>query len=151
VVSILVSDDAVLPSAAGLDIVLAVVWFVLGTCVYAFVFAALAALVDKVTEVNSALMPVNVVLIGSYLLAVLVVTSTPQSWMSVAGSIVPFSAPLVMPARWASGGVPVWQLVVSMALTAATAVLVARAASAVYRRGVVRTGRRLPLKEALRV
>ena len=146
---VLASGDTTLPPAAVGDIALAVAWFILGLSLYAFVFAALAALVDKVTEVSSALMPVNMVLIGSYLLAVIVVASTPQHWVSIAGSLFPLTAPLVMPTRWASGAVPVWQLAVSMALTGTAAVLLARAASVVYRRGVVRTGRRLSLKDAL--
>lgn len=148
-VALAVSDSDVLPSAAAPDVALAVAWFVLGMCLYAFVFAALAALVDKVTEVNSALMPVNVVLVGSYMLAVVVVAAAPDEWVSVAASMFPLSAPLVMPVRWAGGGVPGWQLALSMLLTAATAVLLARVASVVYRRGVVRTGRRVSLRAVL--
>jgi len=148
--SLLLSDSSAVPAAAAPDVALAVVWFVLGLCLYAFVFAALAALVDKVTEVNSAVMPANFLLVGSYVLAVAVVSSSPESWVSVTASMFPLSAPLVMPARWATGTVPVWQLLLSMALTAAAAVVLAKVASEVYRRGVVRTGRRVTLRELIR-
>jgi len=148
--SLVTSTNAQLPSGAAPDIALAVVWFVLGLALYAFLFAGLAALVDKITEVSSAILPVNALLIGSYIVAVTVVAGSPGSPVAVIASMFPFSAPLVMPVRWASGQVPGWELVLSMAITLVTAVLLARVASVIYGRGVVRTGRRLKLREVIR-
>ncbi len=147
--SLLLSHRSDVPASAAPDIALAVLWFLLGLAVYAFVFAALAALVDKVTEVNGAIVPVQMLLIGAYLIAVVVTISSPTSPVSVAASLFPLTSPIVMPVRWASGLVPVWQLVASMVLAVATAVLLARFASLVYRRGVVRTGQRVKLREVL--
>jgi ABC-2 type transport system permease protein len=135
------------PASATADVALGVVWFVLGVLLYAFVFAALGTLVEKPTEVGSATMPANLVLIGSYLLAVVVTVQDPNSWASVAASVFPLSAPLVMPIRWASGLVPGWQLGLAMVLTAATAVALALLASRIYARGLARSGRRLHLRE----
>lgn len=137
------------PASATGDIALAVVWFALGLVVYAFLFAALASLVEKVTEVGSVTTPVNIVLVGSYLLAVTITIASPNGWASVAGSMFPLSAPLVMPVRWASGLVPGWQLALSMLLTTASAVGLALLASRIYARGITRTGRRLRLRDAL--
>jgi ABC-2 type transport system permease protein len=148
-VGVATGTDLDLPVSAAGDIALGVVWFVLGMLMYAFVFAALATLVEKVTEVNTATLPVNVLLIGSYLLAVTVTVRDPNSWASVAASLVPFSAPLVMPIRWASGLVPVWQLVLAMGLVAATAVGLALLASRIYARGLTLSGRRIKLREVL--
>ena len=149
VVGISTGDGLDIPADATGDLVLAIVWFVLGLLLYAFVFAALGALVDKPTEVGSAIMPANAVLIGAYLLAIFVTVSDPNSWASVAASLFPFSAPLVMPIRWASGLVPNWQLVLAMALTLLTAVGVAAFASRIYARGLTLTGRRVKLREAI--
>ena len=148
--SLLASHRSDVPSSAAADVALAIVWFVLGLGVYAFVFAALGALVDKVTEVSSALMPVQFLLIGAYMLSVLVVVSAPTSWASVAASLFPLTSPIVMPMRWASGMVSGWELVLSMTLAVAAAVLLARFAALVYRRGVVRTGQRVKLRQVLR-
>ena len=150
VVGLLLGDGIEIPAAASGDIALGVVWFVLGLALYAFVFAALATLVQKVTEVGAATMPVNIVLIGSYLLAVIVTANNPTAPASVIASLVPFSAPMVMPIRWATGFVPGWQLALSMLLTAATAFLLALLASRIYARGLSMTGRRLNLRDALR-
>jgi ABC-2 type transport system permease protein len=61
----------------------------------------------------------------------------------------PLSAPMAMPIRWSGGEVPVWQLVTAMALTAATAVLLVYAGSAVYRRALVITGHRVGWRELM--
>jgi ABC-2 type transport system permease protein len=54
-----------------------------------------------------------------------------------------------MPIRWASGLVPVWQLVLAMGLVAATAVGLALLASRIYARGLTLSGRRVRLREVL--
>ncbi|HEX6887764.1 MAG TPA: ABC transporter permease [Candidatus Nanopelagicales bacterium] len=143
------NDLLELPAATASDIALAVVWFLLGLLMYAFVFAALGALVDKPAEVGAAVMPANLLLVASYMLGIVVTIQDPNAWLSVAGSLFPLSAPLVMPIRWASGLVPTWQLVLAMALVAATAVALALLGARVYARGLTRTGRRVKLHEVL--
>ena len=149
-VAVQVTDDIGLPPVAGADLALAIVWFLLGFALYAFVFAAAAALVDKITQVTSAITPVSTSLLVAYLVSVLVVTNDPGSIWSVALSLFPATAPIAMPVRWASGEVPVWQLLFAMVATAATAVLLVRVASIVYRRGLLVTGRRARLRELVR-
>ncbi len=139
-----------LPSVASSDLALGVVWFALGFALYAFLFAASAALVDKVTDASAAVAPVTTVLVLGYLLSVIVVMGDPSSAWGTAISMFPLSAPLAMPIRWSGGEVPVWQLVTAMALTAATAVLLVYAGSAVYRRALVITGHRVGWRELLR-
>jgi ABC-2 type transport system permease protein len=150
-VAVTVTDDIGIPAVAAGDIALAVVWFILGFGLYAFAFAATAALVNKITEVSAAIMPVTITLIGGYLLAIMIVLSDPHGGWSVAASIFPFTAPMAMPLRWAAGGVPVYQLLLAMTLTAATAVMLAAVASSIYRRALLITGRRVKLREVLRI
>jgi ABC-2 type transport system permease protein len=149
-VAVRVTDSIGLPPVASGDLALAVVWFILGFAIYAFLFAAAGALVNKVTEVNTAVMPVTLLLLVGYLLAIIVVGANPNSPWSVAASIFPLSAPLAMPIRWASGVVAPWQLITAMTLTAATAVLLVGIASAIYRRALLITGRRVKLRELVR-
>ena len=148
-VAVQVTDDIGLPRLAGADLSLALVWFVLGFALYAFVFAAAAALVNKITEVTSAITPVTTTLLAAYLLGIFVATDDPNSVWSVALSLFPLTAPLTMPVRWASGEVPAWQLVLAMLLTAATAMLLVRIASTIYRRALLVTGRRVRLREVV--
>jgi ABC-2 type transport system permease protein len=148
-VAVQVTDTIGLPPVATGDIALAVVWFALGFVLYAFMFAATAALVDKITEVSSAILPVTMALVGGYVVAVTVVPSNPGGGWSVAASIFPLTAPLAMPIRWAAGEVPAYQLLLAMALTAATAVLLVSIASSIYRRALLITGRRVKLREVI--
>jgi ABC-2 type transport system permease protein len=149
-VAVRVLPDIELPPVAGGDLAIAVVWFVLGFALYAFLFAAAASLVDKITEVSSAIMPVTLVLTASYIVALTVVARNPEGVWGVLASLFPFTAPIAMPVRWAGGLVPVWQLLLSMALTVGTAVLLVWIASAIYRRALVITGRRVKVTEVLR-
>jgi len=144
-----VSDAVGLPSVAAGDIALAVVWFLLGFGLYAFVYAACGALVNKVTEVNSVTLPIVVALVSGYLVAILVVMDDPQSVWSVVASLFPLSAPLAMPLRWASGEVPVYQLLLAMALTAGAAAALVSVASSIYRRALLITGRRVRFREVV--
>jgi ABC-2 type transport system permease protein len=148
-VAVQVTDKIGVPTVAAGDMGLAVAWFVLGFALYAFLFAAAAALVNKITEVSSAITPVIILLAAGYMLAVTVVMSDPNGGWGVALSIFPLTAPLAMPIRWASGEVPVWQLVLAMALTAATAVLLVWVASSIYRRALLITGHRVKLREVI--
>jgi ABC-2 type transport system permease protein len=132
-----------LPAVASSDLALALVWFLLGFAVYAFLFAASAALVDKVTEASAAVAPVTTVLVIGYMLSIIVVMGDPSSTWGTVISMFPLSAPMAMPIRWSGGGVPVWQLVTAMALTAGTAALLVYAGSAVYQRALVITGHRV--------
>ena len=148
-VAVRVTDNIGLPPIATGDLALAMAWFVLGFALYAFLFAAAAATVNKITEVSSAILPVTMLLVVGYILAVTVVTSDPGSGWSVAASMFPLTAPLAMPIRWASGEVPISQLLIAMALTAATAVLLVSVASSIYRRALLITGRRVRLREVI--
>lgn len=148
-VAVRVTDKIGLPAVAAGDIGLAVAWFVLGFVLYAFLFAAAAALVDKVTEVSAAILPVTMLLVVGYMVAVTIVMSDPSGGWSVAASIFPLTAPMAMPIRWASGLVPIWQLLLAMTLTAATAMLLVLVASSIYRRALVITGRKVRLREVI--
>jgi ABC-2 type transport system permease protein len=148
-IAVQVTDKIGVPTVAAGDIGLAVAWFVLGFALYAFLFAAAAALVNKITEVSSAITPVIMILVGGYMVAVTVVASDPGGGWSVAASMFPLTAPLAMPIRWASGEVPVYQLLIAMMLTAATAVLLVAVASSIYRRALLITGHRVKLREVV--
>ncbi len=149
-VAVQFTDDLGLPLTATWDLGLALVWFVLGFALFAFMFAASAAMVDRITEANAAVIPVSVVLLIGYMLGVTVVAEDPTSPWSAAISLFPLTAPGTMPIRWATGEVPAYQLLVAMALTAATAVARVLASATVYRRALLVTGRRARLREVLR-
>jgi len=150
IVALQVNDNIGLPQVAAGDIGLAMVWFLLGFALFAFLYAASGALANKVTEVNNVIRPVVLMLVVGYLLSFyfIVMEDGHNAW-SVVLSMFPITAPMAMPMRWASVDVPVYQLLVSMALTAATAVALVSLASTIYRRALVITGRRVRFREVV--
>jgi ABC-2 type transport system permease protein len=65
-------------------------------------------------------------------------------------SFVPPCAPVLMPMRIAMGVAPVWQALLSLVLTAGFCVLLLRFAGRIYRNAVLRSGARIPLREAFK-
>ena len=138
-----------IPAVAASDIALGLVWFLLGFALYAFVYAACGAVVQKVADVGTAVTPVALVMVAGYMLSIIVVMDDPGSVGSLLVSMVPFTAPIGMPMRWAGMEVPVWQLLTAMALTGMTAVAVAAFASRVYRRALLITDRRVKARDVI--
>jgi ABC-2 type transport system permease protein len=121
-------------------------WFVLGLALYLTLAGALGALVERQEEAGSAVAPLSMLLIGSYLVG----QSAPESPVARVLAYIPLSSPIVMPSRLALGESSGTEIVVSLALLLASVVVVGRVGATVYRRAVVRTGRRLKLREVLR-
>ncbi|MDH4305933.1 MAG: hypothetical protein OEX04_00490 [Acidimicrobiia bacterium] len=65
-------------------------------------------------------------------------------------SFVPFSAPLVMPVRIATGTVPAWQVAAAVAIVVVTTVIVIRLGARIYRGAVLSIGAKVKLRDALR-
>jgi ABC-2 type transport system permease protein len=148
-VAVQVRDDSRLPSVAAGDIALGVAWFVIGFALYAFLYAACGALVNKVTEVSSAVMPIVMVMAAAYVASILVTTEDPTSGWSIFIAVFPFTSPIGMPFLWASGEASGYLLLLSMALAILTAGGVIWLASAIYRRGLLVTGRRVRVRDVI--
>jgi ABC-2 type transport system permease protein len=143
------SGDLDIPSGAAGQILAGVAWFALGYALYACAYAALGALVDRQEEVTGAVMPVTMGLIVTYFLAIQAQAS-PDSTLAVATSLIPLTAPVVMPMRTAVTSVSPLEVAISVLGVAATAIVFVRLGAVVYRRAIIRTGRRLKLREVLR-
>jgi ABC-2 type transport system permease protein len=121
-------------------------WSVLGVALYLTMAGALGALVERQEEAGTAMAPLTMVLVASYLVGQAAADTTVGQVLA----IFPLSSPLVMPPRIATGAASTAEMAVSLVLLVATLVLVGRVGATVYRRAIVRTGRRLRVREALR-
>ncbi len=124
-------------------------WFVLGFMLYATGYATLAALVSRPEEVQSAVAPVAVFQIGSYLLAYLALANPTSPVVAVASLVPPF-APILMPVRMAGGEVPLWQVGFALVLTVAAIVGLTQLAGRVYANAAIRIGARVRFIDAFR-
>jgi ABC-2 type transport system permease protein len=149
VVAGLVTD--VLPSfgSAVTALVWGLVWYALGFLLYATVFAAVGALVSRQEDVQSVLMPVTAVLVVAFVLGFAVLSQHPTGTTSTVLSLVPPLSPILMPGRLTMAVVPVWQVVLALALTAGTIVLLSRVGGKVYQNSLLRKDSRT-LWQALR-
>jgi ABC-2 type transport system permease protein len=60
------------------------------------------------------------------------------------------ASPLTMPVRIAAGVAEPWEILVSVLLTITSIWLVIRIGARIYMNGILRTGGRVPVREALR-
>jgi ABC-2 type transport system permease protein len=134
----------------GVDVVLSgVVWFVLGYLIYALLFAAAGSMVSRQEDVSSVALPVILVLVAAWIIALTVAAPSPGSIATTVFSFIPLSAPVIMPIRIAAGVAPFWQVAVSVVLVIATISLFVAIAGRIYRNSVLRVGGRVKLGDAL--
>jgi ABC-2 type transport system permease protein len=124
-------------------------WFVLGYAFYSVLYATAGSLVSRQEEAQSIQFPITGVLLVGYILA-FAAAESPDSLAALVGSLFPPTAPMVMTVRIAQGGVPWWQIVLSVALMVVTIYGMLQLAGRIYAGAVLRFGGRVRLKEAWR-
>jgi ABC-2 type transport system permease protein len=135
-----------LPAGLGPAILGGLPWMILGLVLYLTTAGALGALIERQEEAGSVLTPLSLLLIGTYVLA----QSSADGSFGAVLAIFPFTSPIVMPSRIALGAATTAEIVASLAVGLVTVVFVVRLGAAIYRRGIVHTGRRLRLGEVFR-
>jgi ABC-2 type transport system permease protein len=136
-----------MPAASWRSIALVIPWYVLGYLLYAMLFAAAGSLVARVEELQSAVMPAIIVLIGA-LFAAQFALAAPDSTVAAVAGLVPFTAPIVQPILLAVGQTTWWEVTLAIVLAVATIALLLPLTARLYRGGVLRTGSRVSFKDA---
>jgi ABC-2 type transport system permease protein len=139
----------VLPGAALGMFAMVVLWYLLGFFLYASLYAAVGSTVSRQEELQSVVAPMIFLLLIPFILTLNLLPNDPRNGLATVLSFVPFFSQTVMPARYALGVAPLWEVLVAAALAAAAIVVVVRVAGRVYRNSVLRTGARVSLREAL--
>ena len=123
-----------------------ILYFVGGYLMYASMFAAIGSVSDSETDTQQFQLPITIPLI----LGLFIMMHTfqhPDSSLSVWASMIPFTSPMVMLARLPFGGVPLWQLVVSILLLFATFLAVVYFSAKIYKVGILMYGKKVTWKE----
>ncbi|MGD9796893.1 MAG: ABC transporter permease [Acidimicrobiia bacterium] len=118
-------------------------WFVLGLAFYLTVAGALGALVERQEEVGAVVTPLTAVLVATFIVA----QSGPESPLGAVLAYVPLTSPLLVPTRLAIGVTGPVELVGSLLLLVVSIGVVARVGTAMYARAIVRTDRRVRLRD----
>lgn len=132
----------------GLMIAATLFFYVAGFGLYAALFAAVGAAVEQESDAQYLLMPVMAPLTASYVLASMALQN-PEGTLAVVGSMVPFTAPVMMLMRLPVG-VPFWQFAVAAGGTLLTAWGLLWVAGRIYRTGLLMYGKRPTLRELFR-
>jgi ABC-2 type transport system permease protein len=143
------SGSSLVHGTAPTEVLATLVWVVLGYAFYSWTYAAAGSLAERMEHVQSLAFPVQLPMLLGYISSLTAVgSSTPSTFVQVLAYLPP-TAPFAMPLLVALGHAQLWQFLLSMALTIAATVGLARVASSVYRRAILQTGRRVRLSEVL--
>jgi ABC-2 type transport system permease protein len=124
------------------------VFFLLGYAVYASLMAAVGALAPNLREASQATVIVILPIIVP-MMFVNILIQEPNSVLSLVLSMFPLTSPIAMVTRMAAISVPVWQLLLSAGLLAATAVLIVRAVAGMFRAQTLLSGQPFSIKRLL--
>jgi ABC-2 type transport system permease protein len=116
-------------------------WFVVGFLLYASLYAAVGAISTSEHEVQQLQFPVMMPLMVGFFM-IFAVFSDPNGTVAVAGSLIPFTSPIVMPIRDAVTGVPPLELAASLAILLLTCAFFLWLGGLIYRVSILATGRR---------
>jgi ABC-2 type transport system permease protein len=137
------------PPLRAAEIALVLGYFVAGYFFYASIFAALGAMVSSEQEAQQAATPVSLLLIVP-LVCVSLITADPRGEAAQWLTMIPLSAPLLMPMRYLLGGASGAEVALSMGLLVLSTGLVVVLAARIYRVGILMYGKRPTLRELLR-
>ncbi|MFP4487795.1 MAG: ABC transporter permease [Bacteroidales bacterium] len=120
-------------------------YFIFGYLLYASVFAAVGSAVDTDTDTQQFMFPIMLPIILGLFVA-MGTMENPESSLSFWFSMIPFTSPIVMMAR-IPFEVPVWEIVVSVAVLIATFIFFVYLAARIYRVGILMYGKKVSYKE----
>lgn len=125
-----------------------VFYFLAGFLMYSSLMGAIGSAVDHDEEAQQMMLPVTLPLIFSIIILFPVVKN-PEGALAFWASMVPFTSPVIMMVR-VPFGVPVWELLLSMAILVASIAGTIWVAGKIYRTGILMYGKKVNLKEIVK-
>jgi ABC-2 type transport system permease protein len=148
-VAVRVTNVAAIPAFGVASILGDIFWFLLGFLFYATAYAAVASLVSRQEEVQSAVAPISIFQIAGYLLMYAALPN-PSGPLATVCSLLPPFAPILMAVRMAASDVPFWQVGLAAALDLASIVGLTWLAGRMYTNAAMRIGARVRFMDAFR-
>ena len=125
---------------------LLLLFFVLGFTFYSSLYAAVGASVNTEQEAQQAVQPMLILLVATAIF-INPILINPTSRLATVMSLLPFSAPIIMPLRLALGSVPWYELVISLVGVFLACLGATWLAARIYRVGLLMYGKRPTLRE----
>ncbi|MBQ8070656.1 MAG: ABC transporter permease [Bacteroidales bacterium] len=121
------------------------IYFVLGYLLYASLYAAVGSAVENEADTQQLQLPITIPLMIAFFI-VFFAFRNPDSGVVFWGSMIPFTSPIVMIAR-IPYGVPMWELIVSIALLVVTFIACAWLSAKIYKVGILMFGKKSTYKD----
>jgi ABC-2 type transport system permease protein len=121
------------------------IYFVLGYLLYASLYAAVGSAVENEADTQQLQLPITIPLMIAFFI-VFFAFRNPDSGVVFWGSMIPFTSPIVMIAR-IPYGVPMWELIVSIALLVVTFIGCAWLSAKIYKVGILMFGKKSTYKD----
>jgi ABC-2 type transport system permease protein len=128
---------------------LLLLFFVLGFVFYSSLYAAVGSSVNTEQEAQQAVQPMLILLVATAIF-INPILINPTSTLATVMSLLPFSAPIIMPLRLALGSVPWYELVISLVGVFLACLGAVWLAARIYRVGLLMYGKRPTLREMAR-
>ncbi len=125
---------------------LLLLFFVLGFTFYSALYAAVGSSVNTEQEAQQAVQPMLILLVATAIF-INPILINPTSTLATVMSLLPFSAPIIMPLRLALGSVPWYELVISLVGVFLACLGATWLAARIYRVGLLMYGKRPTLRE----
>ncbi len=148
-IAVHLTNVAAIPALGLASILGDLLWFLLGFLFYATAYAAVASLVSRQEEIQSAVAPISILQIAGYLLMYAALPN-PTGPLATVCSLFPPFAPILMPVRMAVTDVPVWQVGLAAVLIVASIGGLTWLAGRVYANAAMRIGTRVRFMDAFR-
>lgn len=123
--------------------------FSLGLIIFLSLFGMMGSIFDNPQDAQSGMWPIMLLIIIPFFIAISMMEN-PNSPIANIASILPFSSILVMPVKMTIIEVPVWQLILCLAMNAATIFVVFPLAGKIYRVGILITGKKPKWSEVIK-
>lgn len=124
-------------------------YFALGFLLFGAVFAAVGSMVNSTQEAQQAISGVVMVIMVGFF-GVFAVIKDPSGGLGTVLSLIPFTAPFVMPVRWSMAAVPLPELAISLTIMVGALLGVVWVAGRIYRTGILMYGKKPTLREVFR-
>lgn len=147
------TGNAMVRSAFGMPaqtVLMTLLFYLLGFFMYAFLYGALGSLASRTEDINNSIMPIVLIFVAAMMLSFIGMMNPDSTLMTVV-SLIPLFAPMTMFVRLSMSDVPLFQLLLSIALMLLTTYGLGWLSARIYRIGILMYGKPPRVRELVRI
>lgn len=151
VVGLLLTDQVEIPANVWGTLPLFALFVTLGFVLYGVLFAMFGSFISRQEDGAQVMIPLFIPLFAGFMVGQTAVWGSADGLLVRIFTFFPLTSSMLVPARAARGAIGGWEIVIALVLLLITIALVIRLAARVYEFTLLRSGSRVPWKEAIRL